>query len=288
MNMDGTLGNERALLQDGRECDYGPYYRRSDSLQSLNVISSSTSTSVLVRKVRVKQGILRYRRNDENKCIGVSKDYDNYFNVTVLKKVNTKRRGPEIYPAEEQFHNVDHIYYDLWLDHFYREYLLYFAYGEQTDSEKGKVETKKRSPLCISRRERITNLNVAAEEVVRPETFVVTALTASGQRIALAPTVLGYIYHDLGEVASHPDYPGKANTIFPIHYVICWLAELFPSLYHRRLDSDYPGDFPSLVYYASLLGSKLSLPQARHVFRDGRYLSLRASLIVRTLIMAEI
>ena len=31
-----------------------------------------------------------------------------------------------------KFHNVGHIYYDLWLDHFYREYLVYFAYEEQT------------------------------------------------------------------------------------------------------------------------------------------------------------
>ena len=46
-----------------------------------------------------------------------------------------------------EFHKAKHIYYDLWLDHFYREYLVYFAYGEQTDSEKEKVETKKRSPL---------------------------------------------------------------------------------------------------------------------------------------------
>jgi len=62
-----------------------------------------------------------------------------------------------------QFHKVKHIYYDLFLDHFYREYLVYFAYGEQTNSEKEKVETKKRSPLRISCQERMANLNVIAE-----------------------------------------------------------------------------------------------------------------------------
>ncbi|KAJ8426819.1 hypothetical protein Cgig2_022600 [Carnegiea gigantea] len=103
------------------------------------------------------------------------------------------------------------------------------------------------------------------------------SLMASGQRVSLAPTVLGYIYHGFGDAASNPDYPGKANTIFPIHYVISWLAELFSCLYRRRLDSDCPDDFPTLVCYAGLLRSKLSLPQARHIFRDGRYLSLRAS-----------
>ena len=49
--------------------------------------------SILVKKIRIKQGTLRYLPNDENKCIDVSKDYENYFNATVLKKVNTKRHG---------------------------------------------------------------------------------------------------------------------------------------------------------------------------------------------------
>ena len=86
--------------------------------------------------------------------------------------------------------------------------------------------------------------------------------------------VLGYIYHGLGEEASHPDRLGEANAIFPSHYVIGWLTELFPRLYHCRPDSNCPSDFPTLVHYVGLLSSKLSLSQARHVFRDGRYLSL--------------
>ena len=32
-----------------------------------------------------------------------------------------------------EFHKVKHIYYNHWLDHFYGEYLVYFAYGEQTN-----------------------------------------------------------------------------------------------------------------------------------------------------------
>jgi len=50
-----------------------------------------------------------------------------------------------------EFHKVKHIYYDLWLDHFYREYLVYFAYGEQANSEKEKNEMKKKSPVRIFR-----------------------------------------------------------------------------------------------------------------------------------------
>jgi len=40
---------------------------------------------------------------------------------------------------------------------------VYFAYGEQTDFEKEKVETKKRSPLRISRQKQIADLNITAE-----------------------------------------------------------------------------------------------------------------------------
>jgi len=106
--MDETLGNERAPLENGQECDYDPYYRCSSSLQSLNAILSSTLTSILVMKVRVKQGTLRYRGNDENKLVNVSKDYESYFNGSVLEKVNTERRGPEIYPTEGEFYPALH------------------------------------------------------------------------------------------------------------------------------------------------------------------------------------
>ncbi|KAJ8438444.1 LOW QUALITY PROTEIN: hypothetical protein Cgig2_027124 [Carnegiea gigantea] len=105
------------------------------------------------------------------------------------------------------------------------------------------------------------------KEVIRPETFVMATLMASGQQIFLAPMMLGYIRHGLREAASHPDHPGKADVIFPNHYVIDWLAELFRCLYCRRLDSDYPDCLVANFHYS----------QARRVFRDVRYLSLRAS-----------
>ncbi|KAJ8431213.1 LOW QUALITY PROTEIN: hypothetical protein Cgig2_016772 [Carnegiea gigantea] len=75
--MDGSLGNERAMLQDGRECESGPYYQCACSLHSLNVIPSSYLTSIVVKKNQSR--ILCYHRNDENKCVDVSKDYGNYF-----------------------------------------------------------------------------------------------------------------------------------------------------------------------------------------------------------------
>ncbi|KAJ8443030.1 hypothetical protein Cgig2_030233 [Carnegiea gigantea] len=61
------------------------------------------------------------------------------------------------------FHKVKHVYYDLWLDHFYREYLVYFAFGEQADHEKEKFVAKKRNPVHISYQERMANLRVIKE-----------------------------------------------------------------------------------------------------------------------------
>ncbi|KAJ8424535.1 hypothetical protein Cgig2_025752 [Carnegiea gigantea] len=136
-----------------KECDCGRYYRRSSFLQSLNAIPSSTITSILVGKVRVNRGTLRYRRNDENKCVNVSKNYENYFNAAVFEKVNTERRGPEIYPAEEEFYPTLHRL--LTGRRNWREYLVYVAYADQTNSEKEKIETTKRNPLRISRQERM-------------------------------------------------------------------------------------------------------------------------------------
>ncbi|KAJ8443399.1 hypothetical protein Cgig2_018832 [Carnegiea gigantea] len=141
------------------------------------------------------------------------------------------------------------------------KYLVYFAYGEQTDSEKEKVEIKKRSPLRISRQKRIEDLNITAEgELAAFLAFWLSRFVLPHDSFLDGFWATSYIYHDLGDAASNPNYP-----------------ELFPCLYRRRPDSDCPDDFSTLVCHAGLLGSKLSLPQARHIFRDVRYLSLRAS-----------
>ncbi|KAJ8443398.1 hypothetical protein Cgig2_018831 [Carnegiea gigantea] len=255
--MDGTLGSEKAPLENGQECGYGPYYWRSSSLRSLNAIPSSSLTSILVTKARVKQGTLRYRRNDENRCVDVGKDYKNYFNTAVLEKVNTERRGPEMYPTEGEFYPALHR-----LLTARRNWGSTFQFRGRPTFMLGVMEWTKRVltryeeplkqagvfgaigvpqfPYHSDANKRMEDLNITAggelaaflafwlrhfvlphdKEVVRPETFVMPSLMASGQRVSLAPTVLGYIYHGLGDAASNPDYPSKANTIFPIYYVI--------------------------------------------------------------------
>jgi len=114
---------------------------------------------------------------------------------------------------------------------------------------------KKNSPSEFSSRPCIATLNVTREgeltaftgfwlshfvlphgrDVIRPETFVMAASLAKGQRLSLASVVLGYIYHGLGQATSHPGHPGEAGGTLPIHYVVGWLAELFPRLYSVAL-----------------------------------------------------
>ncbi|KAJ8431974.1 hypothetical protein Cgig2_027000 [Carnegiea gigantea] len=111
----------------------------------------------------------------------------------------------------------------------------------------------------------------------RPETFVMAALTASGQGISLALTVLGYIYHGLQEVVSHRDHPDKANKIFPSHYVIGWLAKFFHCLYHHSPDSDCPGDFLILFVMLGCLVANFHYPMLDMFAMMGDIFFLKAS-----------
>ncbi|KAJ8429262.1 LOW QUALITY PROTEIN: hypothetical protein Cgig2_027543 [Carnegiea gigantea] len=246
----GTLYNTLAPLQDGREYDYGSYYRHSDSLQSLNVIPSSTLTYILVRKVGVMQGTLRYRRNDENKCVDVSQDYENYFNATVLEKVNIECHGPEICPAEDKF---------------------YPAASCRKKELGSTFQFRGCSTFMIRVIEWTKRVLTSFEEPLKQAgifgAVCVSQFSYHFDRNAWRPFVNFEAMNFFGSNSSwlHLSWLGRG-----------WLVELFPSLYRHRPDSDCPGDFSRLVYDAGLLGSKLSLPQARHVFRDGGYLSLRA------------
>jgi len=146
------------------------------------------------------------------------------FSLVVLKLLRTH---VELY----RFHKSNHVYWNWWLDHFYRGEVTWGAFGKE--SEKRTMS----GPPRIAQRDRPSTLSITnigelvaflafwlsrfvlpyQNEVIRPETFVTASMMANGRKISLAPTVLGYIYHGLGQVASHPDHPGQANPCFPIH-----------------------------------------------------------------------
>ena len=56
----------------------------------------------------MRKDMLRYRRNDENKCVDVTKNYKNYFIATVLEKLNTECRGKERYLVDDEFYATLH------------------------------------------------------------------------------------------------------------------------------------------------------------------------------------
>ncbi|KAJ8425340.1 hypothetical protein Cgig2_030499 [Carnegiea gigantea] len=168
-----------------------------------------------------------------------------------------------------RFHKSNHVYWNWWLDHFYRGELTWGAFGKESERRTPS------NPPRISQKERLSTLNVtnieelvaflgfwlsrfALSEVIRLETFMMASLMAKGQTISLAPTMLGYIYHGLGQVASHPDHPGRANPCFPIHYLAGWLAEMFSALYSQRPDSEYLVDYPVLMRYAGMSAKRHS------------------------------
>ncbi|KAJ8428412.1 hypothetical protein Cgig2_024558 [Carnegiea gigantea] len=63
----------------------------------------------------------------------------------------------------------------------------------------------------------------------------------NGKRSKKAPIVLGYIYRDLEQVASHLDHP-----------------EIFSALYYQRPESECPIDYPALMRYAGINGKSIS------------------------------
>ncbi|KAJ8439281.1 hypothetical protein Cgig2_016829 [Carnegiea gigantea] len=192
-----------------------------------------------------------------------------------------------------RFHKRDYIFCNWWLDHFYRGELTLAA----REYEGGQPKSKKNSPPQVSSRPRMTISNVTREGeliafitfwlshfalphgryIIRPETFVMAALLAMGHRLSLAPTVLGYPYHGLGQAANHLGHPGEAGATLPIHYVIGWLVELFPCLYSHHPDRKCPKEYPILIRYAGDTHTSLSLSQARHMFRDQQFVYLRVN-----------
>jgi len=177
-----------------------------------------------------------------------------------------------------RFHKREYIFCNCWLDHVYRGELTLAA----TEYEGGQPKSKKDSPPQVSSRPRMTMSNVTREgelaafitfwlshfvlphgrDIIWSETFVMATLLAKGHRLSLASTVLGYIYHGLGQAASHPGHPGEAGATLPIHYVIGWLAELFPCLYSRRPDHKSPKEYLILIRYVGDTHTSLSLSQA--------------------------
>ncbi|CAN6572695.1 unnamed protein product [Malus baccata var. baccata] len=115
---------------------------------------------------------------------------------------------------------------------------------------------------------------------VRPETFPMACLMAQGSRVSLAPIVLGYIYHGLGDIVSCPRGPSFTYISMPVHYIVGWLGEHFPYLYRSHPDSDFPQGYPQLVRYAGIEPREVSISHARFIFRSNKSVIYRPTVFV--------
>ena len=91
---------------------------------------------------------------------------------------------------------------------------------------------------------------------------------ARGDKISLAPSALGHIYHGLGEIVTEPRGPGESRSCFPVRYVIGWLGKHFPCLYKGRADNEFPNNYPYLARYASVKAK--SLDNTSSIFRTNK------------------
>ncbi|KAJ8434162.1 hypothetical protein Cgig2_009729 [Carnegiea gigantea] len=150
--------------------------------------------------------------------------------------------------------------------------IVFFAIGGWIilveENESLLCENMKNNSPQVSLRLRIETLNVTREgelaaflafwlshfvrshgrDVIRPETFMMVALLAKAERISLAPRAM-----------SLPGHSGEAAATLPVHYVVGWLAKLFPCLYSCRLDRKCPKEYPILIRYADDTHESLSL-----------------------------
>ncbi|KAL3515823.1 hypothetical protein ACH5RR_022725 [Cinchona calisaya] len=94
---------------------------------------------------------------------------------------------------------------------------------------------------------------------------------AQGNKISLAPTVLGFVYHKLGEICTNKEVHDIANALFPIHLLVGWLGKHFLALYHSRLVCDFPQNYPLLAGYSGIL-AEITISQAWLVFRSEQHL----------------
>lgn len=173
----------------------------------------------------------------------------------------------------------NYILWDQWLAHFYRGRLLYAAYGEtpyQRDLKQQDKFMSRRKALDISKEVELAAflgfwlsrfVFPSPSSRIRPETFYMACLMARGNRVSLAPSVLGNIYHGLGEIVSDPRAPNESQGCLPVHYVIGWLGEHFTCFYRRRIASDFPANYPHLARYAGVDSESLDITSARIAFR---------------------
>ncbi|CAN6568095.1 unnamed protein product [Malus baccata var. baccata] len=216
-------------------------------------------------------------------------------NHDLCKKESYPSTLPELLRIHSQlckFYGQKQIFWTQWLDHFYRGKIIYVGYGEKNQrmspneqkifkAQKNLLEVTKEGALAAFLAFWLCRFVLPSKGgKVRPETFPMACLMAQGSRVSLAPTVLGYIYHGLGDIVSCPRGPGFTYISMPVHYIVGWLGEHFPFLYRSRPDSDFPEGYPQLARYAGVEPKEVNISQARFIFRSDKSVIYRPTVFV--------
>ncbi|CAN6711811.1 unnamed protein product [Malus baccata var. baccata] len=187
-------------------------------------------------------------------------------NGDLCKKETYPSTFPELLRIHSQlckFYGQKQIFWNQWLDHFYRGKIVYAGYGEKN---------QRMSP----NEQKIVKARGILQEVTKEGALA----TFLGSKVSLTPTVLGYIYHSLGDIVSCPRGPGFTYISMPVHYIVGWLGEHFPFLYRSRPDSDFPEGYPQLARYAGVEPREVNISQARFIFRSDKSVIYRPTVFV--------
>ncbi|KAH0681582.1 hypothetical protein KY284_022667 [Solanum tuberosum] len=115
------------------------------------------------------------------------------------------------------------------------------------------------------------------ENFIRPETFKIAILMASGKRVSLAVPVLANIYHGLNKI-SNSSQLDHIRVCFPIHYVYGWLAYYFKT--HYPLTSG--PSLPRMVVYSGEGAAKyFDKDEARKCVHRGENIVWNATMLSR-------
>ncbi|KAH0699617.1 hypothetical protein KY284_013832 [Solanum tuberosum] len=112
---------------------------------------------------------------------------------------------------------------------------------------------------------------------IRPETFKIASLMASGKRVSLAVPVLASIYHGLNKI-SNSSQLDHIRVCFPIHYVYGWLAYYLKT--HFPLTSGL--SLPRMVVYSGEGAAKyFDKDEARKRVHRGESIVWNATMLSR-------
>ncbi|KAL0404344.1 UNVERIFIED_CONTAM: hypothetical protein Sradi_2075200 [Sesamum radiatum] len=105
---------------------------------------------------------------------------------------------------------------------------------------------------------------------IRPSTFKMASIMASGRRVSLAIPILASIYEGLNTIATS-SRPARISPSFPIHFIYAWLASYFKT--HYPIWQGLHG--PKMRKFSGKEGAKYYDPQeARKQIRSSSSLRL--------------